>query len=79
MGGLKATRAVRDYFSQVHGEWGVLLFQVEQVSFVEESKQWVIQCSFWPAPGAPARVVYGVRVSEQGEIVKVEKSATAGA
>ncbi len=73
IGGLEATKAVRDYFFQMHGEWGVLGFQVEQASFVEESKQWIIRCSFWPVLGVPARTVYEVRVSEQGEIVKVEK------
>lgn len=73
MDALELSKKVRDYFSEVHGQFAVLFFRVEAVEYGEE--EWLVECSFLPAMTASEkeRVYYKVIISVSGEIKNVTK------
>ncbi|MBI2909299.1 MAG: hypothetical protein HYX92_16765 [Chloroflexi bacterium] len=70
----EATVAVRQYFEQAHGPFGVNLFQVERVTWDESSREWTIECSFFPTIAMTQKAYYKVTVSEDGSIRRVDKT-----
>ncbi len=71
--GKDATQKVREYFLAAHGEWGFIGFQVEHVAFDKQEKVWLVRGSFFPSLAAQQRVLYEVKVSEEGEITEVQR------
>ena len=68
------SRSVRDYFSEVHGQYGVLGFRVE-VFEPAPKDGWKMECSFLPTIGSTEteRINYKIIISSAGEIKNVTK------
>ena len=42
------SKKVRDYFYEIHGQFGVVGFRIENVLYDEKGNIWTIECSFLP-------------------------------
>jgi len=75
--GREATRRVKQYFLEVHGQFGMMGFRVLEVRHDEQQQQWVVRCAFYP--GATFfELEYEVRVSDSGDILAVSKTEPPG-
>ena len=71
--GGKASMIVRDYFREIHGPGGPILFQIEDVE-KQLGVGWMVECSFFISMNAIAREYYVIAISDQGEILAVKKA-----
>lgn len=69
------SKKVRDYFYEVHGQFAVVGFRIENVLFDKKGNVWTIECSFLQSMMAPEteRAHYKVVVDPQGNIKNVTK------
>lgn len=74
------SKKVRDYFYEVHGQFGVIGFRIENVLFNKRRNIWTIECSFLPSMMAQERerARYKVIIDNQGNIKNVTKVTTSG-
>lgn len=71
--GNEAALKVRDYFESVHGTNAVFGFMVLNMKKNMDEKQWEVQCTFFPNPGARKPIGYIVKVDfEDGSITEQE-------
>jgi len=71
---IKATTLVKEYFQNIYGNLGLLLFKIESVNPNTEANVWVVYCNFFTSLGASKRTRYKVRVNIQtGKIVDVNE------
>lgn len=69
--GAQATSIVQRYFLERYGEYGVIMFEVENAEFSHD--RWVVKCSFFRSLLSPAKSVYTVVVRPDGKIDSVTK------
>lgn len=78
----EATRTVKDYFREVHGDHGCIAFQVATVERSEDNEPgWVVNCSFYLSIHDIIQAHYTVRVREDGSIgsvVRLDSGAIPG-
>ncbi|MBI5188981.1 MAG: hypothetical protein HZA07_07990 [Nitrospirae bacterium] len=69
------SKKVRDYFFEVHGQFAVFGFRIEDVSFDKKSNAWKIESSFLQSvvDTDEKRVYYEVIIDSQGKIKNVTK------
>ncbi len=69
------SKIVRDYFFEVHGQFAVFGFRIEDVSFDKKNNVWKIECSFLQSvmDTEEKRVYYEVIIDSRGEIKNVTK------
>jgi hypothetical protein len=72
------SKKVRDYFYEVHGQFGVVGFRIENVLFEEKSNAWTVECSFLQSMMASEkeRAHCRVIIDFQGKIKNVAKVST---
>jgi len=75
--GRTASLKARDYLVTMHGVYSIWEFHVEEVEFNEQTKTWVIICSFLPAMLAPQRLKYEVQITDEGDLRSAKKIKTA--
>lgn len=71
----QASQLVKEYFFDLHGQWGVIAFQVESV--LEQNQGWEVTCSFLDSVNAGARTHYDVHVNSDGKLGRVQKLSEA--
>lgn len=71
------SKKVKDYFFEVHGQYAVFGFRIEDVSFDSKEETWKIECSFLQAmlDTEEKRAHYEVTIDSQGKMKKVTKIA----
>lgn len=74
--GREASKIVKQYFEELHGMYGVLIFSIEDVKFDKDQKLWEVRCGFFPSLAAGKKDYYKVKVSDDRKIVDVEKIKT---
>ncbi len=74
---IKAIELARAVFESIHGDIGLLKFNVEELKPVngkgsEESKKWEIVCSFFETLGstAPSRYKVSVNLNDNTAVIK---------
>ena len=69
------SKKVRDYFYEIHGQFGVVGFRIENVLYDKKENIWTIECSFLQSMMAPddERVFYRVIIDPQGNIKNITK------
>ena len=75
---IKAIKAVRNVFEYIHGNLGVLKFNVDELtptngSNGQESKKWRVVCSFYESLGASAPSKYEANVDLNDNTVTIKK------
>lgn len=75
--GRTASLKARDYLVTMHGNFSVWNFQVEEVEFNEQTKIWIITCSFSPGMFDPQRLNYEVQITDEGDLRSAKKIKTA--
>ena len=75
---IKAIEAVRAVFESIHGNIGLLKFNVEELiptngSPTEESKKWDITCSFYETLGSTSPSRYKASVNLNDNTVTIKK------
>ncbi|EKD63792.1 MAG: hypothetical protein ACD_51C00200G0004 [uncultured bacterium] len=75
---IRAIKLVRAVFESVHGNLGLLKFNIEELiptngTNGEESKKWDITCSFFETLGSNAPTRYKVSVSLNDNSVSIKK------
>lgn len=73
--GRTATIEVRKYFEQTHGPLGVIGFEVDDVTYLQDRKAWSVKCRFFTSWGSMAKTSYEVMVSEDGKVLEVKKAS----
>ncbi|MBI3583876.1 MAG: hypothetical protein HY096_08005 [Nitrospinae bacterium] len=71
------SKKVRDYFFEVHGQYAVFGFRIEDVSFDKKSNAWKIESSLLQSvlDTEEKRVYYEVIIDSQGKFKNVKKVA----
>ena len=69
------SKKVKDYFFEVHGQYAVFGFRIENVSFDSKEEGWKTECSFLQTmlDTEEKRAYYEVTIDSQGKIKKVTK------
>lgn len=75
--GRTASLKARDYLVTMHGNFGVWNFQVEEVEFNEQTKTWIITCSFSPGMLDLQRLNYEIQITDEGNLRSAKKIKTA--
>lgn len=75
---IKAIELTRKVFEHVHGNLGLLRFNIEELTptngtDIEESKKWNIVCSFYETLGSSSPSKYKVLVDLNTNTVRFEK------
>jgi len=68
-----ASLKVKEYFEELHGTYGVLNFNVEDVEYDEKSKVWYVVCNFYPNLFAAYKLRYKVTIDNKGRIFNVQQ------
>lgn len=70
------SKKVRDYFYEVHGQYGVFNFRIENVLYDKHGSLWTVECSFLTSMMATEkdRVCYKVIVDSKGHIENISKA-----
>ncbi len=72
--GREATLSARDYFIETSGQYSVLGFAVEEVTYDDNVHKWTVKCSYFPG-FVSFKEYYQVDVDDDGKILKVSKIA----
>lgn len=69
------SKKVKDYFFEVHGQYAVFGFRVENVLFARKEDAWKVECSFLQSmlDTEEKRVYYEAIIDSQGKIKNVAK------
>ncbi|SRR5258708_5145467 len=72
---IKAIQLTRSVFESVHGNLGLLKFNIEELSPIEseESKKWKVICSFYETLGSTSPSRYEVSVDLNTNTVSIKK------
>lgn len=71
----EATRLVKEYFEEMTGPFGVVLFQVQSVEPGSDEGSWEVRCSFIPGPHAKDRDHFYVLIRADKSFARVEKTS----
>lgn len=71
--GKAATLMARRYFEDTYGALSVFGFEVDSVKHDHTKRIWTIKCRFYPFYGAIQKTGYEVLISDDSEVLDVEK------